>query len=198
MNKWLKRLRQTNFLEEVNAFFFYDFCFNAGFFFDSAETTKPVASLFYLHQCHNYCLYGKRFILISFYLCLEMLPFKKLFTFRLILIFLALHIFNCSIDAPDAFPNYVPEDLSINEMESVGELMLEKVFGFTTALPEHDENDQEEGMDFKLSKLMIFYQPIIKPVWVSRKYNLVCNYPVFEGRFETQFISEIESPPPQA
>ena len=127
-----------------------------------------------------------------------MQSFKKHFVFRLIWFFMALHIFNCSIDAPDIFPNSIPEDLSINEMESVAEFMLEKVFGFTTALPEHDENDQEEGMDFKLSKLMIFCQPILKPIWPPQQYKLSCNYLDFDDRFATQFLSEIDSPPPQA
>lgn len=117
--------------------------------------------------------------------------------FRVIWFFMALHIFNCSIDAPDRFTNSTPEDLSINEMESIGEVVLEKVFGFTTALPEQDENDQEEGMDFKLSKLIVFYQPQFRNIPVLPVHRLAREYILYEALFQTQFQPETVAPPPK-
>lgn len=71
---------------------------------------------------------------------------------------LALFIFNFSIDAPDAFGDAVPEDLSYNDIESITELILEDVLGIYNAFPEHEENDPEdEGgrckkFDFKFNQ----------------------------------------------
>lgn len=55
-------------------------------------------------------------------------------------------VINMSIDAPDSvrFVNnqYVSsEDLSVNEMESISEWVLEKIFGISNAVPEYDDDD---------------------------------------------------------
>lgn len=89
---------------------------------------------------------------------------------RFFWLIMALHILNCSIDAPDGLPSFKAEDLSINEMESISEVVLEKCFGFEKAVPEHDENDQEEGLDSKFSK---FAPPDWRPSFHNEtKYNL--------------------------
>lgn len=75
---------------------------------------------------------------------------------------LALFIFNFSIDAPDAFGDEVAEDLSFNDIESIGELVLEDILGIYNACPEHDENDlEDEGgfckkFDFKFNQNLTF------------------------------------------
>ena len=63
---------------------------------------------------------------------------------RLLWLVMAIHIFNCSVDNPDPMPNSYPEDLSINEMESVLEIILEQLCGIENAIVEYDENDAEE------------------------------------------------------
>lgn len=68
---------------------------------------------------------------------------------RLFCLVLSLHILNCSIDPRDPEPSFVPEDLSINEIESIAEFFAEVVFEFTDAIPEHDEADTDHGtIDF--------------------------------------------------
>jgi hypothetical protein len=115
---------------------------------------------------------------------------------RLLCFFLAMHILNCSIDAPDALPNSKPEDLTVNEMESVAEVVLEKILDFPAALPEHDENDQEEGMDFKLSKFVLeVYKPLIKPEIFENAHFLKPSIPLKE-EFHSCFFPDIPVPPP--
>lgn len=58
--------------------------------------------------------------------------------------FLALHFLNVSIDVPDRNPEYVAENLSINDQESIIELVVEKFFGFENAFAEYDDTDQED------------------------------------------------------
>jgi hypothetical protein len=75
---------------------------------------------------------------------------------------LALFIFNVSIDTPDAFGDEVAEDLSFNDIESIGELVLEDILGIYNACPEHDENDlNDEGgfckkVDFQFNQNLSF------------------------------------------
>ena len=75
---------------------------------------------------------------------------------RFFCILMALHIFNLSVDTKDTAPDYVPEDLAVNDQESFVELVLEKWVGIENAITEHDEPDQEDGgaLDFKKINLI--------------------------------------------
>lgn len=87
--------------------------------------------------------------------CSRMHKLRIFFGFRLFWVCMAVHILNCSIDAPDARPDFAPEDLSVNEMESFTELVLEKVLNFPTAMPEQDDDDYGDQLEFKLSKFVL-------------------------------------------
>jgi hypothetical protein len=96
---------------------------------------------------------------------------------------MALHIFNFSIDTPDNFSDQVPEDLSINDIESISELVLEKFLGIYNACPEHDEQDPEDGgfakrIELKCEQFIHFEQKGI-----------------FEFTFKRNFVVEIKSNP---
>ena len=65
--------------------------------------------------------------------------------FRCFWVVLACHILNLSIDTPDTNSNYVPEDLTFNDLESITELVLEKCLGMKNALVEYDEHDEPNG-----------------------------------------------------
>lgn len=81
--------------------------------------------------------------------------FKRNIIIRFLCLFMALQIFNLSIDTKDSIPDNVPEDLTINDQESFIELVLEKFLGFENAVSEHDESDQESGsLDFKKINLV--------------------------------------------
>lgn len=69
---------------------------------------------------------------------------------------LALHLFNLSIDAPDARPDSVPEDLAVNDIESIAEFLTEVVFGCENAFAEQDERDSEKGGSLDFRKCYLF------------------------------------------
>jgi hypothetical protein len=56
-----------------------------------------------------------------------------------------LHFLNLSIDARDAKPDTVPEDLALNDIESLTEFIAEVVFNWHDAFTEHDEHDGDGG-----------------------------------------------------
>lgn len=119
--------------------------------------------------------------------------------FRLFWLLMAVHIFNCSVDTPDAKPDYVPEDLTYNDMESVAELVLEKVLNFENAIAEHDENDADDGGCFEIKKpFSLFCQTKNKIGQVFNQRLSVIVATTFLEQFSSQFHPEIIPPPPKA
>jgi hypothetical protein len=58
---------------------------------------------------------------------------------------LALHFFNHSIDSRDKHTDTIPEDLSINDIESIAELFVEIILNQPDAFIEHEERDHESS-----------------------------------------------------
>src|SRR5215211_2214802 len=79
---------------------------------------------------------------------------RRHIVFRLFWGLLAMHILNLSIDAPDIRPDYIPEDLSYNDIESMTEFVLEDVFDIANAMSEQDEHDDQDGNSMETKKLL--------------------------------------------
>ena len=58
---------------------------------------------------------------------------------------MCIQMFNISVDAPDGHTDALKEDLSINEMESVLEIILEQCLDIENAIPEYDEEDDNNS-----------------------------------------------------
>lgn len=71
---------------------------------------------------------------------------------RLLCLLLALHFLNLSIDPRDPNPDSVPEDLSLNDIESVTEFFAEVVLNRVDAFQEHDERDNDDGGSLDICK----------------------------------------------
>ena len=113
-------------------------------------------------------------------------------------IFLAILLFNYSIDIPDLHSDEITEDLSTNDIESVSELFLEVVLGIENAVPEHDEDDSDDKSGFS-KKIDI---PIFQRILIEEK-AFVCavqsehNFSHFQFFFENPYLSG-QIKPPQA
>lgn len=57
---------------------------------------------------------------------------------------MSLYILNISVDTTDPNPGFIPEDLSINDQESIVEIVVEKVLGYENAIKEYDDHDTED------------------------------------------------------
>lgn len=125
--------------------------------------------------------------------------YKHPIVIRFFCILMAFHIFNISVDAPDADPDSQPEDLSYNDMESVVEIILEKYLGFDNAIAEHDEPDDDSDNSTTIE--------IVKDLSVTDFYtcdfsiSIPCNTLTIETpydiAFASDYISEIIPPPPK-
>ncbi|HEY5749785.1 MAG TPA: hypothetical protein VIU12_27145 [Chryseolinea sp.] len=74
---------------------------------------------------------------------------------RIVCFLFAVHLFNFSIDPRDRQANYMPEDLSINDIESLTEFFAEVLFSMGNAFEERDEPDAEDGSSLDFSKVFL-------------------------------------------
>lgn len=57
---------------------------------------------------------------------------------------IGLYLLNISVDSTDRCLDHTPEDLLINNQESIIEIVVEKVLGYENAIKEYDEQDREQ------------------------------------------------------
>lgn len=113
---------------------------------------------------------------------------RKSVFFRFLWILVCIQMFNISVDAPDGHTDAIKEDLSINEMESVVEIVLEQCFDIADAIPEHDEEDDNEANSIGKYSLQFFcnsqqhsiekaqHMIISKKIYSCDEYLLCDNY----------------------
>jgi hypothetical protein len=70
--------------------------------------------------------------------------FRKTIISRIFCILMAVHIFNLSVDTKDAAPDCIAEDLSINDQETVVEIVLEKRIATRRKHPPAGNGSEEE------------------------------------------------------
>ena len=108
---------------------------------------------------------------------------------------LALYLLNISVDTIDEHPSHIPEDLSINDQESIVEIIVEKVLGYENAIAEHDDNDSNERSKKNTLKIDLItkqffqedanlIQPRSKSLFLNPSFKLSLGY------------SKIDTPPP--
>jgi len=98
---------------------------------------------------------------------------------------------------PDANPDSAPEDLTINDQETVVELVLEKCIGIENAIEEHDEPG-DESQSFEIIKEF----QLFSPAYTNITFHQHCIE--FDKQIPEEIIdlptivSEIVPPPPKA
>lgn len=111
---------------------------------------------------------------------------------------MGLYLLNISVDISDPNPQYVPEDLTFNDQESIVEIIVEKLLGFENAIEEHDEHDTEDQNEKKNGKVDLLTQ--LQTLTPTSSYVTDKNPEAlfsFEDALANGFY-DIDSPPPQA
>ncbi len=54
---------------------------------------------------------------------------------------MCVYLLNLSADTTDPYPRHFAEDLSINDQESIVEIVIEQILGYENAIKEYDDND---------------------------------------------------------
>jgi hypothetical protein len=125
------------------------------------------------------------------------------FWHRLFCLLMAFYVINVSIDAPDGYvtrdsQGSYREDLTINEIESIGELILEDFFDLKNAIPEHDESDEEEDQISKIFFDWSIPAPYVRFAFLTTTgFDIETVTPVDESIYHSR-SDDISTPPPQA
>lgn len=107
-------------------------------------------------------------------------------------------LINTSIDPVDPEGDWVAEDLSVNEMESITEIIAEQILNIEDCFEETNDDDAESGTAVKVLKDVSQYIPVkITAPNLASTLTDALTTPEYFKRFESQFISEINAPPPK-
>lgn len=119
---------------------------------------------------------------------------------RLICLLMALHVINLSVDAPDnrlsAFQIEHHEDLSVNDIESLSELLLEEVLGLTNAVPEHDEQDGDSSLTEPEQDYIFAQSFFFTPFLATPCYPVAALIPYPFTSVSTP-VADVIAPPPR-
>ncbi|MFD2100792.1 hypothetical protein [Flagellimonas iocasae] len=110
---------------------------------------------------------------------------------------MGLFLLNISVDSVDPNPDYIPEDLSFNDQESIIEIVVEKILGFENAFEEYDDPDSEDHNkknNVKVNLLVLFYTNYKAPHLLALQNSR--HFPD-HGACLTSGFGEIDSPPPK-
>ena len=110
---------------------------------------------------------------------------------------MGIFLLNISVDTADPNPEYIPEDLSFNDQESIVEIIVEQVLGYENAIKEYDDHDTEDTNKQKNVKIDLLVHAA-KAV-ASLNDNLIQKKKLYT-HYETSLvygINEIDSPPPK-
>jgi hypothetical protein len=111
---------------------------------------------------------------------------------------MCLYLLNGSVDSPDMNPDYIPEDLSCNDQESIIELILEKVLGFDNMMVEYDDCDTEQEANSNNNQLTDnLFIPILITLTKHIIFSKNTRAPTVSDKHIVKTYSEIHSPPPE-
>ncbi|MFD2603872.1 hypothetical protein ACFSSG_00145 [Euzebyella marina] len=110
---------------------------------------------------------------------------------------MGLYLLNISIDAADPHPNHIPENLSINDQESIVEIVVEQLLGFENAFEEYDDNDSDDHNSESNAQLKVkfFVQSTSKTLLhISLRHKIILKS---TKKLFPQDFFKVESPPPE-
>ena len=110
---------------------------------------------------------------------------------------MGLYLLNISVDTADPNPEYIPEDLSFNDQESIVEIIVEMVLGFEDAFKEYDDHDTEDHNKKKGEKIDLLVHETRANRTVNKQFiGRKGPFPDHEALLTNGF-NEIDSPPPK-
>ncbi len=105
---------------------------------------------------------------------------------------------NSSVDPIDPNGEWVAEDLSVNEMETITEIVAEHLLDIENCFKETNDDDPDSSTAVKVLKDVSQYIPVkITAPKLGLALTDALTTPGYFKRFNSQFISEINAPPPK-
>ncbi|MGG8495222.1 hypothetical protein ACQY1Q_02290 [Tenacibaculum sp. TC6] len=110
---------------------------------------------------------------------------------------MGLYLLNFSVDPVDLYPEQIPEDLSINEQESIIEIIVEQILGYEDAIGEYDDTDTEDYGEKTTIKIDFIAQTSGNSG--NNQFNIKRRkqkFPVYTTHLTNGF-QELSTPPPK-
>ncbi|MFC5283151.1 hypothetical protein ACFSSE_04730 [Pedobacter alpinus] len=110
---------------------------------------------------------------------------------------MGIHLFNVSVDTRDPNPEHITEDLSINDQESIIEIVFEQVLGYEDAFKEYDDHDTEDHNKKSNVKIDLSTYYITEIIF-NKKSRIKSrqNFPDYTT-FLTEGFKKLHIPPPK-
>ena len=126
--------------------------------------------------------------------------FRKYNFVRIFAFLCALQVLNLSVDAPDLHPYGCPDsDLSFNEMNSLSEIIFEKILKIENAFPEYPERSNRHESSAPATAAALFFSQqtfdIIPKVFGCQEISLCIHRNLF---ILPQHFGDVMTPPPKA
>lgn len=130
------------------------------------------------------------------YLCPMFRQIRNSTFSRILCGFMGLYFLNISIDIADPFPEYIQEDLSFNDQESIIEIVIEKVLGFEDAIKEYDDHDPEDYNSKRTVNINMISHFLCQQYPMTRlEINKKSIFPTLRVHLTSGFFSLITPPP---
>lgn len=110
---------------------------------------------------------------------------------------LSFYFLNISVDSPDPNPEYISENLQVNDQESLIELVLEKIIGLENVIDEYDDKDSEEHNTKKgKQSIDVYFQSGLQQQCKYFSSIIISqSFPIFSDALNTGYLSIINPPP---
>lgn len=107
------------------------------------------------------------------------------------------YFLNICVDTPDPNPEYIPEDLTINDQESIIEIIVEQIMGYENAIEEFDDNDTKDHNTLTITKINLINRYLndinIKQLFIETKSQ---KFPDLNAYLTIGF-HQLDTPPPK-
>ncbi|MBB6324954.1 hypothetical protein FHS59_000569 [Algoriphagus iocasae] len=111
---------------------------------------------------------------------------------------MGLYIFNLSADTPDPKSPHIAEDLTINDQESIVEVLVETVLGFEDTFEEFDDPDGEEQNNKSVQKVVLaLHNPAELQQLLNSPFEVETRFSDLKIALSIGF-HHIDSPPPNS
>lgn len=111
--------------------------------------------------------------------------------------FMGFYFLNICVDASDIHHNTIAEDLSLNEQESIIEIVVEKVLDLGDVFKEQDDQDLEDYSKKGISKLDLGFLQLDFPNKNSAIFSTSKNNFTLRKSFFSKPHYQVENPPPE-
>lgn len=110
---------------------------------------------------------------------------------------MGIYLLNISVDTADPNPDHIPEDLSINDQESIVEIIVEQVLGYEDAFKEYDDHDTEDHNKKTNLKIDLTHHYLSELEIGSQPTDLARqNFPDYSN-LATNGFQKLDIPPPK-